>query len=111
SLEMQFKQQNLLLQKTKGAKLTQFQKLANRFLPYDLQFKAEDSRYRLIMSLRPKLVLVNQGFNFNGVSLMKYLNGKKIDYVSISHAVNEAYWPNGILRKDMFNVFNSAKCN
>ena len=111
SLEMQFKQQNLLLQKTKGAKLTQFQKLANRFLPYALRFKAQDNRCKLIEALQPKLVLVNQGFNFNGVSLMKYLNEKKIDYVSISHAVNELHWPNVSLRKDMLEVFNGSKCN
>src|SRR5690606_28544926 len=70
-----------------------------------------DNRCKLIEALQPKLVLVNQGFNFNGVSLMKYLNGKKIDYVSISHAVNELHWPNVRLRKDMLEVFNGSKCN
>jgi len=93
------------------SKVSRWSNFIHRFLPYRLRFHKDDRRLALIESLKPKLVVVNQGFNFNGVLLMTQLWDKNIPYVSVSHGVSEMYWPPKELRKTMLAGFKQAKHN
>jgi glycosyltransferase involved in cell wall biosynthesis len=68
-------------------------------------------RLEYITKFKPNLLVINQGFNFNGVDLMNFAIQSRINYVTISHAVNEGLWPNLSLRKNMLQGFSYAKMN
>lgn len=90
--------------------LSSWKRIANRFLSYHKRFKSPNLREVFIVDFNPDLIIINQGFNFNGVNLMLFALQNKINYITISHAVNEGLWPNYILRKKMQIGFsNSAK--
>jgi len=90
---------------------TILQKIYNRIVPYSLRIKHSDSRVAYIKEIMPDLVVINQGYNFNGVDLMAFCIKWNIKYVTISHAVNEFYWPNFSLRVKMKKGFKRALTN
>ncbi|TYC17012.1 glycosyltransferase family 4 protein [Bizionia gelidisalsuginis] len=90
---------------------TVLQKIYNRIVPYSLRLKHNDSRIAYIKEIMPDLVVINQGYNFNGVDLMAFCIKCNIKYVTISQAVNELYWPNFSLRVKMKNGFEGALTN
>jgi len=90
--------------------LSSYKKLANRFLPYSKRFIACNLREKFILDFNPDFIVMNQGFNFNAVDLMLFALQNKINYITISHAVNESLWPNYNLRQKMKLGFtNSVK--
>jgi glycosyltransferase involved in cell wall biosynthesis len=92
-------------------KLSRLKKIANRFLPYKFRFKPKDRRAEIIKTLSADLLIINQGYNFNGVRLMAYAKSQQINYVTISQAVNEAFWPNLKLREEMQLGFKGSLKN
>lgn len=101
---------NIILKLVQPPKLNKSQLLLNRFLPYAWRVKPKDIRNSLVQQLNPDLLVINQGFNFNGVQLMYFAQTCGINYVTISQAVNEYLWPNTKLRQQMQKGFlNSLK--
>lgn len=93
-----------------GKNLSSWKKAANRFLPYTKRFRATNLKENFIRDLNPDLIVMNQGFNFNAVELMIFALKNKINYITISQAVNENLWPNYTLREKMKLGFgNSVK--
>jgi glycosyltransferase involved in cell wall biosynthesis len=84
-----------------GGNLSFWKRLANRFLSYNRKFKPSNVRERFIQDLKPDLIVMNQGFNFNAVPLMLFAQNNNLKYVTVSHAVNESLWPNLVLRQKM----------
>lgn len=91
--------------------LSSYKRIANRFLPYSKRFKPSNLRERFILDFNPDLMVMNQGFNFNAVDLMSFAVQNKINYITISHAVNESLWPNYILREKMKLGFSNSVKN
>ncbi|URC13081.1 glycosyltransferase family 4 protein [Flavobacterium sp. B183] len=89
-------------------KLSSSKRIANRFLPYHKRFKSTNLKEVYILEFNPDLLIINQGFNFNGVDTMLFACQNKIKYVTLSHAVNEGLWPNVALRKKMEIGFQNA---
>lgn len=85
-------------------------RVLNRVVPFKMRFKLKNKREEYIKRIKPDLLIINQGYNFNGVDVMIYANKHNIKYVTISHAVNEGMWPNLKLRNKMMIGFtNSVK--
>lgn len=109
----------LLLEKEGKIKMARYsngkiplgKRIANRFLTYNRRFKASDLRERFILDYNPHLIIINQGFNFNGVHIMAFVLQNKFNYITVSHAVNEGIWPNLILRKKMKLGFKNSLMN
>ena len=93
------------------SKLSKVNSILNRFLPYKFQFKATNIRNQFVLDYQPDLVVINQGYNFNSVAFMAICNQSKLKYVTISHAVNESFWPDLNLRKKMILGFNKSQQN
>lgn len=93
------------------SELSKIKQIANKFLPYRFRLKPIDQKRKYIEQFNPDLLVINQGFNFNGVDLMNFAVRSKITYVTISQAVNEGMWPNLNLRKKMFSGFNNSQKN
>lgn len=91
--------------------LSSYKRIANRFLPYSKRFKPSNLREQFILDFNPDLMVMNQGFNFNAVDLMSFALQNKINYITISHAVNESLWPNYILREKMKIGFSNSVKN
>lgn len=83
-------------------------RIANRFISYEKRFKPSTSRESFILSYNPDIMIINQGLNFNGVDSMLFALNNKVNYVTISHAVNEGLWPNIALRKKMQVGFKNS---
>ena len=92
-------------------KLSWFKKVLNRFLPYSYRFKVKNNRLARVIAQQPSLVVINQGFNFNGVQLAQSLIKERLQFVIISHAVNECIWPNKQMRKLMNKAFLNSQQN
>jgi glycosyltransferase involved in cell wall biosynthesis len=97
--------------KTPVSALSKIKQLANKLLPYKSRFKPKDKRQEFISAFKPDLLVINQGFNFNGVDLMAFAIQNRINYVTISQAVNEGMWPNLNLRKKMIVGFSNSQKN
>nr|WP_315209264.1 glycosyltransferase family 4 protein [uncultured Flavobacterium sp.] len=97
--------------KTPVSTLSKIRQLANKLLPYKFRFKPKDKRQEFIAGFHPDLLVINQGFNFNGVDLMAFAIQSRINYVTISHAVNEGMWPDLNLRKKMVKGFSNSQKN
>lgn len=82
--------------------------ILNRFLPYNKRFKPSNLRNEFILDFNPDIIVMNQGFNFNAVELMLFAQKNKINYVTISQAVNEGLWPNFALREKMQLGFRNS---
>lgn len=91
--------------------LTITKRIFNKFLPYDFRLKAKNYKNEYVESFKPDLLVINQGLNFNGIELMIFAKKSKINYVTISQAVNENLWPNIDLRLVMRSCFESSKQN
>ena len=91
--------------------LSFWKRILNRFLSYRNRFKSANVRHKFIRDFNPDLIVMNQGFNFNAVGLMLFAHKYKLDYVTISHAVNEGLWPNYNLRQKMKLGFKSSLKN
>lgn len=105
------KEKRVRVYKTPVSVLSKIKQLANKLLPYKLRLKPKDKRQEFIAGFRPDLLVINQGFNFNGVDLMAFAIQSKINYVTISHAVNEGMWPDLNLRKKMILGFGNSQKN
>lgn len=91
-------------------KINLFKKACNRFLPYSSRFKEQNNRLSQLMAQQPSLVVINQGFNFNGAKFAQSLIKENIAYTILSHALNEGLWPDKQLRKLMkYGFLNSQK--
>ena len=97
--------------KTPVSALSKTKQLANKLLPYKFRLKPKNKRQEFISAFKPDLLVINQGFNFNGVDLMAFAIQSKINYVTISHAVNEGMWPDLNLRKKMVSGFCKSQKN
>jgi glycosyltransferase involved in cell wall biosynthesis len=88
-----------------------WKRIANRFLSYTNRFKPSNGRDAYILNFKPDLIVINQGFNFNGTHTMGFAVQNKLKYVTISHALNEGMWPDLILRKKMKLGFENSEMN
>lgn len=102
------KENKIKIVRDTNGKLLLGKRIANRFLSYNRRFKASDLRQRFILDYNPHLMIINQGFNFNGVHIMAFALQNKFNYITISHAVNEGMWPNLSLRKKMRLGFENS---
>ena len=85
-------------------------RIMNRVLPYSKRFKSPNLKHKFILDFNSDLIVINQGLNFDGVHSMLFALQNNLNYVTISHAVNEGQWPNVVLRKKMQVGFtNSVK--
>lgn len=91
--------------------LPKLKQIANKLLPYQFRLKPKNRRQKYITKFAPDVLAINQGFNFNGVDLMAFAIQSKMNYVTISHAVNEGMWPNLSLRKKMIQGFGNSRKN
>lgn len=105
------KQHKLKILNYSANNLSSYKRIANRFLPYSKRFKASNLREQFILDFNPDLIVMNQGFNFNAVDLMLFALQNKINYITISHAVNESLWPNYTLREKMKVGFSNSVKN
>jgi glycosyltransferase involved in cell wall biosynthesis len=97
--------------KTPASDLSKIKHICNKFLPYKFKIKTKNKREEFIKEFKPNLLVINQGFNFNGVDLMNFANKFKINYVIISQAVNEGMWPNLNLRNKMLLGYSNSLKN
>ncbi|TRX04545.1 glycosyltransferase [Flavobacterium gawalongense] len=104
-------EKRICVYKTPVSGLSKIKQIANKFLPYKFRLKPKDKRQEFISEFHPDLLVINQGFNFNGVDLMDFAMQSKINYVTISHAVNEGLWPDLNLRKKMILGFGNSQKN
>lgn len=104
-------QKSILVYRTPISELVKMKQILNKFLPYKFRFKPKDKRQEFLVQFKPDLLVINQGFNFNGVDLMGFSVQSKINYVTISQAVNEGMWPNLNLRKKMLFGFSHSQRN
>lgn len=93
------------------SELPKIKRIANKLLPYKFRLKSKNKREEFIKEFKPDLLVINQGFNFNEVDLMTFAIQSKINYVTISQAVNEGMWPNLSLRKKMLRGFSNSQKN
>lgn len=93
------------------ANLHLVKRILNRFLTYKNRFKPVSKRIKTIENISPDLLIINQGYNFNGIGLMNYAIMKNINYVTISHAVNEGLWPSEEMRNSMKIGFQNSLAN
>lgn len=105
------KEKLIRVYKTPISPLSKIKQLANKLLPYKFRLKPIDKRQEFIAAFNPDLLVINQGFNFNGVDLMAFAIQSKIKFVTISHAVNEGMWPDLNLRKKMVLGFGASQKN
>ena len=66
---------------------------------------------KVIHEIAPDLIVFNQGYNFNSIALAEQLYDLDIPFISISHALNENYWPNVVLACRMREFFSYSKHN
>jgi len=88
--------------------LSFYKRVINRFLPYSNRLKSSNLREQFILDFKPDLIVMNQGYNYNAVDLMLFALQNKINYTTISHAVNEGLWPNYNLREKMKSGFSGS---
>ncbi|WP_395046469.1 glycosyltransferase family 4 protein [Flavobacterium sp.] len=105
------KENKLIINYFSKAALPLWKRMANRFLSDNKRFKPVNERDTFILNFKPHLIVINQGFNFNGVQTMGFAVQNKFKYVTISHAVNEGMWPNLVLRKKMKLGFENSQMN
>lgn len=105
------KQKLISIYRTSISELSKIKRILNKFLPYKFRLKSKDKRKGFIKQFYPDLLVINQGFNFNGVDLMAFAMQSNFKYVTISHAVNEGMWPNLNMRKKMYHGFNHSLKN
>jgi len=65
----------------------------------------------LVNSISPNLVIYNQGFNFNSFDTWRILSDLNIPFVTVSHALNEQFWPSSTMIDSLIGYYNSAKHN
>ncbi len=86
-------------------------KAFNRLLPSSLQSDNRYDGFEFLKSIRPDLVVINQGGNTGGIELMEYCMAEGLKFVTISQAANEAKWPDDKLSKRLSEAFPSAVVN
>ncbi len=91
--------------------LSPVKRFSNKLLPYKLRLKPKNFKQEFILRFRPDLLVINQGFNFNGVDTMAFAHQNSLKYVTLSHAVNEALWPHFSLRRKMASGFRNSHQN
>lgn len=104
-------ERRISIYRTPVLQLSKTKQIVNKFLPYKFRIKSKDKRQEFLAEFHPDLLVINQGFNFNGVDIMAFAIQSKINYVTISHAVNEGLWPNLDLRKKMLRGFSNSQKN
>ena len=76
-----------------------------------LNFGTQQRKLGLMIKFNPNLVVLSQGFNFNAAYLFEGLSEEKIQFVTISQAVNEFFWPEQRLRKTMRKGYQKSLKN
>jgi glycosyltransferase involved in cell wall biosynthesis len=104
-------EEKLMVFKFSNADLSFYKRVLNRCLPYKNRFKKKNERLSFILNFKPDLLVINQGYNFNGVDTMAFAVRNQLKYITISHAVNEGLWPNIVLRKKMRMGFENSVAN
>lgn len=105
------KEKRIFIYKIPNSELSETKRIINKLLPYKFRLRPKDKRQEFIIEYRPDLLVINQGFNFNGTDLMSFAIDSKINYSTISQAVNEGLWPNLNLRKKMLRGFSNSHKN
>lgn len=105
------KSQQITVYRIPDGSLSKIDRFFNRFLPYHNRLKPKNNKQDYILKFQPDLLIINQGFNFNGVGTMAFAKGNNIKYITISHALNEGLWPNLSLRKQMQCGFENSVMN
>lgn len=101
----------IIIKRIKVRKFSFLEKIYNKIVPYKLALKQKENRVSSIKEISPDLVIINQGYNFNGVDLMDFCSKSGIRYITISQAVNEFYWPDLNMRIKMQTGYENAECN
>ncbi len=104
-------EKKIVIQRMKAVQLPVLTKILNRLLPYKLQKKEKNAALLFLENYQPNLLVINQGYNFNSVDYMQIAVRFKIKYITISHAVNEFFWPNLTLRQKMSFGFQNSLMN
>ncbi|GAB5564469.1 MAG: hypothetical protein Wins2KO_15320 [Winogradskyella sp.] len=104
-------QQYIKVELFKKTELSFIKKVCNRFLPYKIRFRSQSKVSEQVQYLKPSLVVINQGFNFNGVELACGLGKLNIKYVLISQALNPGLWPSKLLREKMKLAYTKSVNN
>jgi glycosyltransferase involved in cell wall biosynthesis len=65
----------------------------------------------LIKSINPDVIVFNQGYNFNSYDTWQLVEDLCIPFVTISHALNEHYWPSSIQSDRLRIFFHQSKHN
>ncbi|TDD98400.1 glycosyltransferase [Flavobacterium cellulosilyticum] len=104
-------EKQISIYRTPVSELSKLKRTLNKILPYKFRMIQKDKREEFILAFSPDLLVINQGFNFNGVDLMAFAHQSRINYVTISHAVNEGMWPDLNLRNKMFEGYSYSQKN
>lgn len=62
----------------------------------------------IVKSINPNLIVFNQGYNFNCYDTWDILSDLNFPFVTLSHALNEHFWPSATMADNLNNYFNSA---
>src|SRR5213075_3257815 len=65
-------EEKIIIDTSSNEDLPFWKRIANRFLSYNKRFKPSNLRHTFILDFNPDLIIINQGFNFNGVDSMLF---------------------------------------
>lgn len=77
--------------------------------PVEVMFFDKKRFIRHLRTYKPKLVLVSQGGNFDGLVYAQACLERGIPYVIVSHKAIDFYWPRPLYRKGMRTVLANAR--
>lgn len=90
-------------------------KLNGLFNPALLPLLASDPYYAFFRALshgvRPRLVLISQGINFDGMAYAYACKLLKIPYAIVSHKAVDFYWPSPLQRELFRTLYRHARAN
>lgn len=101
----------IVITRIETKKLSFAYKILNKFSPYNYQKKPKNKTFDFLANLQFDLIVINQGYNFNSVDYMNFAHQNNLKYVTISHALNEHFWPNLSLRHKMIDGFRNSVMN
>ena len=91
--------------------IPELRRFISRFGRVLKRFDNSDYGYRILLKHKPDLVVINQGGNWGGIDLMNFCRTNKLRYVTISHAANEAKWPDDNTSINLAECLHSSAMN
>ncbi len=91
--------------------LTRVQRILNKIKPG--RFVAKDALKNWLIAEHPSLVVISQGNNVEGISLMQTCRHLKLKYITLTHLVVESTWPglNDEKIKLLIDLYEASKKN